>query len=175
MLPVIFGRLMKFASAKCSLAVLTLIFFIPLFGQEAESPADTALTRDQIDRPQLEGPIKYEAQDIEILFQERIMILTGRARVQYLDMDLKAAKITLEMDNDLMTAEGVLDTVWVSQGDEDSVKTEVLTGKPEFLEGGDLMVGEKMTYNFRLSLQSPSRTVMVYIPTVPSSGTAMSH
>ena len=117
-------------------------------------PPDTTQVRGTVKRSTLEGPIDYEAQVIDNVMTERKTILTGRAQVTYLDMILKAAKITVEWDKDLMTAEGVWDSVWVLKtepnGDGgDSVRVARLVGSPEFTEAGDVLTGEVMVFNFR--------------------------
>lgn len=99
---------------------------------------------------QIVGEITYEAQEIDNLMEEKKTILTGRAQVKYQNMTLKAAKITVDWDNNLMTAEGVLDSVWtINTETGDSVRVEKLTGIPEFTESADVMTGEVMIYNFK--------------------------
>ncbi|MFH1940513.1 MAG: putative LPS assembly protein LptD [bacterium] len=121
-----------------------------LFGQEKKAvSSDTTHVSGASRKSDLEGPITYEAQIIDNLMTERKTVLTGRAKVAYMEMTLTAAKITLDWDNDMMTAEGVLDSVWVKAEDGDSVRAVRLTGIPEFSEAGDVLRGEMMVFNFR--------------------------
>ena len=124
-----------------------------LIGQIPSSPAsaDSVRTQKSDQESEIQGPITYEAQDFDILVKEQKMILLGRAKVTYLDMTLTAAKITVDWEKDLMTAEGVWDTVWVKEvsDDGDSVQTVRYMGAPQFSESGDVLTGEVMVYNFR--------------------------
>lgn len=97
----------------------------------------------------LQGPIDYEAQIIENWVDEKITVLTGRARVKYLDIALSAAKITVDWDKRELMAEGAPDTVWTATEDGDSVRTEQWKGIPEFTEAGNVMIGDRMLYNFK--------------------------
>lgn len=97
---------------------------------------------------EIEGPIRYEAENIQNIMSERKTILTGKARVTYQDMELRAARITVDWENENMHAEGVWDSVWV-KSEKDSVRTARYTGKPEFKEAGDVLAGEVMVYDFR--------------------------
>jgi len=97
----------------------------------------------------LEGPITYEAQIIENYIQEEITVLKGQARVDYTNMSLTAAKITVDWDARELVAEGVLDTVWTVTEEGDSIKTEETVGLPEFSQAGDVMLGDRMIYNMK--------------------------
>jgi lipopolysaccharide assembly outer membrane protein LptD (OstA) len=97
----------------------------------------------------LQGPIVYEARIIENLVDKKITILTDRAKVNYLDIKLAAARITVNWDTRELTAEGLPDTVISVNEQGDSLSTIEIKGQPEFTEAGDVMVGEKMTYNFK--------------------------
>lgn len=142
------------------LAFLLAATATPAPAQQAVPAADTTAADSTVIRMTkpgggLEGPVVYEAQRIENLIGERRTILTGRAKVEYMDMKLTAAKIVVEWDSDAMIAEGVWDSAWVSQADTtdvaetDSVLTTTLTGAPEFTEAGDVLTGEVMHFNFR--------------------------
>lgn len=122
-----------------------------LFGQEeTAASSDTSRVTGTTRRTDLEGPIKYEAQVIDNLMNDRKTILTGRSKVSYLNMTLTAEKITVDWETNHMRAEGIWDTVWVKEGGpEDSVQVVRLMGAPEFSEAGDVMRGEVMVYNFQ--------------------------
>ena len=120
-------------------------------GQEPQTTVgDTTMQRASVRKSELEGPITYEAQIIDNFMNERKTVLLGRAKVSYLNMTLKAARIVVDWDKDLMTAEGILDSVWVRNEDsDDSVKVAKLIETPEFTEAGDVLAGEVMVFNFR--------------------------
>jgi len=99
-------------------------------------------------REDLAGPVHYQALVIENDAETKKMLLLGQAKVSYQDMTLTAAKIDVDWDSRSLIAEGVMDSVWTKQESGDSVRTWALTGIPEFAQGGDLMRGETMTYNF---------------------------
>jgi len=136
---------------RCIYLILYLFFIVGIvLGQETSVVVpDTNRTKKNVQKTSLEGPISYEAQEIESFLNDRKTVLLGRAKVTYQNMVLKAAKITVEWDSDLMTAEGVWDSVWVKKGESDSVQVPRLFGVPEFSESQDVMTGEVMVYNFR--------------------------
>ena len=138
-------------SKKILPCVLFWIFTSRVIGQVPDTSAvkvDSTIVTVKPPAGQIEGDIQYEALVIDNLMTEKKTILLGNAKVVYLDMELRAAKITVDWENELMTAEGVLDSVWIKTEDGDSVKKEQLTGLPEFTEAGDLITGEVMVYNF---------------------------
>ncbi len=121
-----------------------------LFGQEenAISP-DSSLRQGNIRGTEIEEPVSYEAQTIEMT-DDHVIILSGRAKVTYQDMILTAGRITLDWDNHTMTAESVPDTVWSKDDTStDSVQVVKQTGIPEFSQAGDVMSGDVMVYNYQ--------------------------
>lgn len=70
-------------------------------------------------------------------FQKNLIRLYGSAKVNYENIQLEAAKITLDWDNDLITAEGMPD----SSGE--------MTGFPVFTDEGNPYNAEKIIYNFK--------------------------
>jgi len=127
-----------------------MVLGLPLFGQEI-SKQDSTVQIGETRKNQIEGPIQYEAQSIENLIEERKMILTGQARIKYLDMTLAAEKITVFWDENLMRAEGVWDTTWaVNKETGDSSRVVKLLNAPEFKEGRESsLTGEIMLFNFK--------------------------
>ncbi|MDZ7386207.1 MAG: putative LPS assembly protein LptD [candidate division KSB1 bacterium] len=82
------------------------------------------------------------------LVEERITYLLGDALVRYRTMTLRAEKITVEWDKNLLTAEGVPDTVLVpSANPGDSVRVVRWRGLPTLISDGETMTGFKMVYN----------------------------
>lgn len=93
----------------------------------------------------LDAPVSYEASDSVVFFMKtKDAYLYGESDVQYQNMDLKAARIMMNMDSSIVHATYVLDTLGVSQGAEPAMK-----GKPVFKQGNDEYVSEKMDYNFK--------------------------
>ena len=93
----------------------------------------------------LDAPVSYEASDSVVFFMKtKDAYLYGESDVQYQNMDLKAARIMMNMDSSIVHATYVLDTLGVSQGAEPTMK-----GKPVFKQGNDEYVSEKMDYNFK--------------------------
>jgi hypothetical protein len=131
--------------------LFTVSFSASLLGQDTvPSPADTTeQTSKPLRRRNLEGPVLYEAQDILNLMDDKKTILTGKAKVEYQDMSLTAAKITVDWNSREMLAEAAPDSVWTRNEEGDSVKVLGLTGLPEFIQADDVMKGEVMTFNFK--------------------------
>ena len=111
---------------------------------ENESNADTL----QAEKSDVDTTIAYSARSIEFFVADKITVLQGNAQVSYQRMQLRAEKITVDWDRNLIIAEGLPDTIWA-----DSAKTEmdtvVMKGQPVFSEGGQEIFGEKMTYNLK--------------------------
>ncbi len=141
---------MRFSAFFMAILLFTAFPLWSGYGQDVPvTPPDTLkMLAGTVEKPDLEGPVSYEAQMIDILFGRQLMVLQGRAKVSYLTMVLNAAKITLDWEKNVMTAEGMPDTVWIRNESGDSLQTVQLAGKPEFIEEGDRMVGEVMTYSF---------------------------
>lgn len=97
---------------------------------------------------EVDTTIAYSASSIEFFVDGKRTVLKGNAQVTYRQMKLRAEKITVDWDNNLIIAEGVSDTIWT-----DSLQTEVDTvvvvGLPVFSEGEQEIHGEKMTYDLK--------------------------
>jgi len=119
-------------------------------GQEADTsavlpaPPDTSQTQST----DLDTTISYSAKNIEFLVDQKLMLLSGNAKIRYKGMTLSAEKISVDWDQNLVTAAGVADTVWA-----DSLDTVVdsifVKGKPAFAEGEQEITGVRMTYNLK--------------------------
>jgi len=121
-----------------------------IMGQTQSTSPDTTLQKGVQRTSDLEGPVEYEARIFDNDILKRKTVLIGSAVVKYLDISLRAARITVDWETNLMVAEGVLDSVWTVDAESgDSIRVEELTGLPEFTEAGDLMTGERMVYNFK--------------------------
>ncbi len=98
----------------------------------------------------LDTILKYEASIVDTRVEEKKIYLIGSADVKYKTMHLTAEKITLDWDTNLITAEGVPDTVYVSSiNPGDSVMTIKWRGLPTLSDAGDEMRGLKMIYNYK--------------------------
>jgi hypothetical protein len=114
-----------------------------LNGQNPAAPASGDSSRQD-----LTGPVYYEAQVIDNAIDGKQSVLTARAKVVYQDMALTAAKITVDWEKKELLAEGVFDSVWVKRKNGDSTRVRMLVGFPQFIQAGDTMAGETMTYHF---------------------------
>ena len=98
----------------------------------------------------LDTILKYEASIVDTRVEEKKIYLIGNADVKYKTMHLTAEKITLDWDANLITAEGIPDTVYKpSDNPGDSVMTVVWRGLPTLADAGDVMRGLKMVYNYK--------------------------
>lgn len=86
----------------------------------------------------LDAPVEYEASDSLVYEAESGMaFLYGSAKVNYQDMQLDAAKISMDMDSSLVHAEGKRDT------------TGTVSGEPVYKQGSDTYNSELMSFNFK--------------------------
>lgn len=118
--------------------------------QTDSAAADTAVISSSRSTNSIEFPVEYEAELIENSIDRKKTVLKGKAKVTYQNIYLKAAEIVVDWENNSMTAQGVVDSVWIKDKETgDSTKTERWTGLPEFSESGDIMNGEKMIFNLK--------------------------
>jgi len=98
----------------------------------------------------LDTLLKYEASIVDTRVNEKKIYLIGQANVKYKTMHLTAEKITVDWDANLITAEGVPDTIYeTSDNPGDSVMTVKWRGLPTISDAGDVMNGFKMIYNYK--------------------------
>lgn len=96
-----------------------------------------SLSRAQKKKSALDEPVAYEASDsVVYLMGEKRAFLYGNAKVDYMNIDLKAERIEMSLDSSIVHAEGVPDSLGVLQG------------KPVFTQGSDSYESERMSYNF---------------------------
>jgi len=117
---------------------------------------DSAITSvDSVTTPKtasvgLDTILKYNASIVDTRVEENKIYLIGKAEVKYKTMHLTAEKITLDWNSNLITAEGIPDTVYVRSGNPgDSVMTIKWRGLPTLSDAGDVMRGFKMIYNYK--------------------------
>ncbi len=100
-------------------------------------PADTATLQDETRMNTLEDPVEYSAKDSVVYSLGRKMVyLYGEAKVNYQDIEVKAAHIEFDMEKNTMLAKGI----------EDSVGK--VTGQPEFTQGSENFSASLLQYNF---------------------------
>lgn len=117
-----------------------------LWGVPPAPSQDTTSVRPV--RAQLDTTIYYEALVVDNLVEERITYLSGDAVVRYRNMTLRAEKITVDWDRNLLTAEGLPDTVRIpSHNPGDSLQVVRWRGLPTLVSDGETMTGVKMIYN----------------------------
>ena len=101
--------------------------------------ADTART-DTIKKrePGIDAPVDYECSDSLVYDATTGLVhLYGKAKVKYMDMTLDAAKITMCMDSNKVTAEGLADSTGVPKD------------IPVYHQGADEYTSERMAFNFK--------------------------
>ncbi len=99
-----------------------------------------SVTTDTIGKkkPGIDAPVDYESADSLVYDAETgLAMLYGQAKVNYLDMQLEAAQISLNMDSTLVHAQGAVDTLGH------------LTETPVYTQGSDNYKSEKMSFNFK--------------------------
>jgi lipopolysaccharide assembly outer membrane protein LptD (OstA) len=86
----------------------------------------------------ISSKVDYKAEDsLRFEVDSQKVFLYGKAEVQYEDINLKANYIVLDMKNNLVYAEGTIDS------------TGKLLGKPEFSDGNQTFVAQSMVYNIK--------------------------
>ena len=107
-----------------------------------KQPADSlaADTTDSV-KPKkagIDAPVSYEAKDSLVYDAETgLAYLYGDGKVNYLDMELDAAKISMNMDSSMVHAEGARDTSGTA------------VGNPVYKQGADQYDSERMSFNFK--------------------------
>ena len=84
-------------------------------------------------------PIEYECSDsLMVSFDDKQVFLYGKSDVETDGMSLKADHITMDMDNNIVFAEGKVDST-----------TNEIEGKPEFKDGKDEFTAVTIKYNVK--------------------------
>lgn len=109
---------------------------------QADSTAGLAdsVSADTVKRkPGIDSPVTYEAEDSMVYDAlTGLAYLYGKANVQYQDMQLDAAKIMMNMDSNMVRAEGRRDSVGGP-----------LEDKPVYKQGSEQYDSERMAFNFK--------------------------
>ncbi len=122
---------------------------------------DSTLTDTSLSESELDTVVNYSAQNVDFTFNPRITILTGNAKVSYRTMELKAHKIEVHWEDDLLFAEGCLDTVKLdsSVGGGDSL---VWKDLPRMKDGSEIIDGQDMVYHMKSRRGKVSQGVTQY-------------
>lgn len=104
----------------------------------------------------LEAPVEYSARYIDSDLKNSVITLIGEAEVTYQKITIKAGKITIKQNENLLVAEALPDTLSASSDSTDGINDlaadslEITqTGFPVFSDGQETMSGERMEYNFK--------------------------
>lgn len=135
------------------IVLTTIIFSVKasiLHAQEVSVEADSLFQKATADtvkstKPkdgQLEGPIRYWADQIDLSYNDNTIYLHGNAKIEYQDMTLTAAFIKVDRNINTLYSNGILDSV-------DADGFEYYSGTPVFSEKGtEPMEGNLIEYNF---------------------------
>ncbi|MDP8239092.1 MAG: putative LPS assembly protein LptD [Candidatus Hatepunaea meridiana] len=109
---------------------------------------DSVLTDTTKTEGDLDTLVNYAAEKVDFTFSPRVTILTGKASVSYKTMELSAHKIEVHWEDDLLFAEGLLDTVELdsSEGGGDTL---VWKDLPRMVDGSEIIDGHKMVYHLK--------------------------
>ena len=107
----------------------------------ADSLGTDSVTADTL-KPRkagIDSPVEYTAQDSMVYDAESgLAYLYGKANVKYLNMQLEAAKITMNMDSSMVHADARRDSTGA-----------VTDGRPVYKQGSDQYDSERMSFNFK--------------------------
>ena len=105
---------------------------------DSVAAAEDSIRQAEKSKGVLEAPVVYEAKDSMTFFMgSKNAYLYGDADVKYMDIDLKAENINMDMDSSIIHAIYGLDSLGAKYG------------TPIFKDGGDEYELEKMSYNFK--------------------------
>ncbi|MBD3290393.1 hypothetical protein GF337_16435, partial [candidate division KSB1 bacterium] len=111
---------------------------------------DSVASRFKTANVGMDTSLFYDAKFIDIIVPERLTYLLNDAVVKYKNMTLKADKITVDWNTNIITAEGIPDTVYIYNEDHTDSTAEIKwRGLPSLAEKGDVLNGFKLIYNFK--------------------------
>lgn len=102
-----------------------------------DSLVTDSLASDSSDKQPLDAPVVYEASDSIVFTKGGFAHLYGNGKVNYQNIELTSAKISMNMDSSTVFAEGVVDTAGVA------------SGTPVFKDGDTPYESKTMRYNFK--------------------------
>lgn len=94
----------------------------------------THIDRRKVD---IEDVVKFHADDSLVMFGKNHAIMYGSSTVEYTDLKLNSASISMDMDSSLVYARGTLDSTGTAQG------------TPVFSDKGGTYESKTMKYNFK--------------------------
>ncbi|TGE22918.1 putative LPS assembly protein LptD [Hymenobacter metallicola] len=110
----------------------------PLLAATDSSAAGDSLRVSAKPKGDIETTIKYSATDsIRFEVQNKVARLFNKSSIDYGDLELKAARITVDYSSNLLTAEGAADT------------TGKVQDKPVFKDAGGTYAAGRINYNFK--------------------------
>ena len=106
-------------------------------------PADSLKAKPDARRGNVEGPVKYWADDISFSIPEQTTYLRGKVRIEYQNTTLTAGSVDIDWKHNRMLAKGVADST-------DSLGNAVFTDFPVLTEKGeDPIRGVQLEYDFK--------------------------
>lgn len=98
----------------------------------------------------LDTTLIYSATDIQVEPEANKIHLIGNASVKYKTIDLQAGKISVDWNSNILTAEGLPDTLYKFTADSvDSVMEIRMKELPVLSDAGDVIHGVQMVFNFK--------------------------
>jgi len=132
-------------------------------GGESGDTASTDTTTIDTTRAggELDTIVTYSADQVDFTFHPRLTVLTGDARLGYKTMELSAHRIEVNWDENMLFAEGRLDTVQrdSSEGGGDTL---VWRGLPKMRDGEEVVEGHRLVYHLRTRRGRIIRGVTAY-------------
>lgn len=114
----------------------------PVNNDKVKAEANDSTTADTVKtkKPGIDSPVEYVAKDSMVYDADsKLAYLYGESKVTYLNMNLDAEKITMNMDSSMVYAEGRQDST-VKGG---------IKGKPVYTQGSERYDSERMSFNFK--------------------------
>jgi hypothetical protein len=97
----------------------------------------------------VDSSVTYSARTVEMDQVTRRTYLLGSAMVKYKNITIKAGKITILWNENTLIAEQMPDSSNGQSANSADSLAKNLTGRPEFSDGREKMVGDRMEYNFK--------------------------
>ncbi len=102
------------------------------------SPDSSETRYRKVHKASFDAEVTYSARDsIKILVQEKMIFLYGDAVVHYKDLEIKAARVAINFETNVMTATPLIDSVGSK------------TGIPHFKDNQDEMTADSFQYSFK--------------------------
>ncbi|GAB4369487.1 MAG: putative LPS assembly protein LptD [Calditrichia bacterium] len=100
-------------------------------------------TPPSAEKSELEGPVKYKADQISFSIKERKTYLEGNVRIEYQNITLEARQVLIDWDRGYLTAKGSVDST-------DSLGNIIRSTPAVFTEAGkEPIYGDQLEYDFK--------------------------